>query len=429
MKKAVLILVAYCVLSGVYFLSCSGDDDDDTTTFTPTEVATVTATPTATPTNTPTATATIPMKMWHRTFGGGNEESSRQVVQTDDGGYAVIGYTRSWGNGGDDVLVLLLDTDGNVQQQQTFRGAYDDWGNGIAQTSDGGFGISCYFAPSSGAPWNGWIFRIDSSLNKVWEVFFGQDDIEQGPNNMYLTQDDSFIMSGVIDKTVYDTHDVLLMNVSDSGSITWYKQFGEDGQDKSNSMGLCDDGGFVIGAESYSHSNGLNDAWVIRTDANGTVLWENNFGGSGFEEAVHVEQTSDSRFIVAAYTKPSSTSFSDAMILKLDSEGNEQWRKIYGSSKEDYAWSITESTDGGYVFCGVINADAWDRGGDGWMMKLNSNGEQLWENVFPGNGHDELFYMIRTSDGGYLATGETQSAGSGGRDIWMLKTDKDGNTS
>lgn len=430
MKKMFMALLLPVLLVSAFSMLSCGDDDDDTAAPTATATPTTAAnTPTPTATAVPTPTATIPAKMWNKTFGGNQDEYSRQVVQTSDGGYAVVGYTHSWGNGQDDVLVLKLDVDGNVQQQKTFGGTYNDWGNGIVQTADGGYGIACYFAPGAGKPWNGWVFKIDSSLDKVWEVFFGQDDIEQGPNNIYLTEDGGFIMSGVQDKTVYDTHDVLLMKVNDGGSIAWYKQFGEEGQDKSNNMGVCSDGGFIIGAESYSHSNGLNDAWVIRTDANGTVLWEKNFGGGGFEEAVHVEQTSDDGFIVAAYTKANATTYSDAMILKLDENGNEVWRKFYGSEKEDYAWSITESSDGGYVFCGVINADAWDRGGDGWMMKLDTNGNQLWEKVFSGNGHDELFFMIRTNDGGYLAVGETQSAGAGGRDMWLVKTDALGNDS
>lgn len=415
-----MLLTLSLVTLGFHFMACTGDDDDDDATATPTPTST------ATPTYTPTGTATPPLMTWNRTYGGGDDEYSRQVIQTSDNGYAVVGYTRSWGNGQDDVLVMKLDLAGNIVQQKTFGDAHNDWGNGLVQTPEGGFGVACYTAPDDGLPWDGWIFKTDASLNVVWETFFGEIEKEDGPNNLYLAHDNSLIMSGVIDKTTVETHDVLLMNISANGSISWYKQYGEEGQDKSNNMAVCSDGGYIIAAESCSHSNGLSDAWLIRTDSQGNVLWENNFGGPLLEEAFHVEQTPEGGFIVAAYTKPSLYEFSDAIILKLDQDGNEQWRKTYGSAKEDYAWSITTAQDDGYVFCGMINGDSWNSGGDGWLVKLDQNGAKVWEQTFTGAAHDELFYLIKTADGGYLATGESSSNGAGGLDIWIVKTDVNG---
>ncbi|MFC1853357.1 hypothetical protein ACFL27_24435 [candidate division CSSED10-310 bacterium] len=93
-----------------------------------------------------------------------------------------------------------------------------------------------------------------------------------------------------------------------------------------------------------------------------------------------------------------------------------------------YVWSITESPDSGYVCCGVINAFDWDQLGDGWMVKLDRDGNMIWEKVYPSNGRAELFYLIRTSDDGYLATGAKMSEQADDSNIWVIKTDANGNT-
>jgi hypothetical protein len=166
------------------------------------------------------------------------------------------------------------------------------------------------------------------------------------------------------------------------------------------------------------------DVYVLKLDATGTKVWEKTFGGSYDDRAYCIQQTSDGGYIVAGYTW-SSSEWEDVYILKLDANGNKLWEKTFGGSDNDGAWFIQQTIDGGYIVAGYTKSY-----GSGWynayLLKLDGAGNKVWEKVFGGSSWDEARSIQQTNDGGYIVAGYTSSFGAGSYDVYVLKLDTTG---
>jgi hypothetical protein len=212
----------------------------------------------------------------------------------------------------------------------------------------------------------------------------------------------------------------------------WVMTYGGPGSDAPVSIQKTSDGGYIVAGQTYSFGAGGYDVWILKLDSIGNVQWQKAYGGSATDYAYSVQQTSDGGYIVASYTYSFSSGNygGDAWVLKLDSNGNVQWQKTYGGSDDDRAYSIQQTSDGGYIVagstCSYNGADSWDC--DVWVLKLDSIGNVQWQKTY-GGGDDTASSVQQTVDGGYIVAGTTFSFGAGNGDIWVLKLNADGTIS
>ncbi len=177
------------------------------------------------------------------------------------------------------------------------------------------------------------------------------------------------------------------------------------------------EGGYVL-VGSIGIGNGY--AFVIKTDANGKQQWNRTFGGAKTNEAFSIRQTSDKGYIFAGYTRSYGAGESDVWLVKIDTNGNEQWNRTFGGAQSDTANSIQQTSDGGYIVAGDTQSyGAGDT--NAWIIKTDANGNQQWNKTFGGAKTDRAYYFKETSDGGYILAGFTESYGAGGRDAWLVK--------
>ncbi len=187
-----------------------------------------------------------------------------------------------------------------------------------------------------------------------------------------------------------------------------------------------------MAGETESFGAGIYDVWILKLDANGNVVWQKTYGGADYDHAYSIQQTSDGGYIVAGETW-SSWSFGaerngDAWVLKLDANGNVQWQKRYGGADSDIASFIQQTSDGGYIVAGRTDYfGAGDFDFDVWVLKLDANGNVQWQKRYGGPGWDWASSIQQTSDGGYIVAGYTDSFGAGYFDVWVLKLDASGN--
>jgi len=187
--------------------------------------------------------------------------------------------------------------------------------------------------------------------------------------------------------------------------------------------------GYVFAGKIFSSDNG-DDFWVVKLSSNGDIQWQKAYGGSGFEEAIAIQQTSDGGYIVAGTTDSFGSGKKDFWIVKLDSNGNVEWQKAYGGGGDDWLHAIQQTSDGGYIVAGTTYSflEGWWDPCNGWILKLDANGNIEWQKVLMIGGEQQIYDIRQTSDGGYIAVGVTWDAYGPGSywDLWVVKLDSDG---
>nr|MDO8100495.1 fibronectin type III domain-containing protein [Candidatus Njordarchaeota archaeon] len=199
----------------------------------------------------------------------------------------------------------------------------------------------------------------------------------------------------------------------------WNKTYGGTSNDMASSVQQTVDGGYIVAGTTYSFGVAW-DFWLVKTDSNGSQQWNKTYGGANWDAASSVHQTDDG-YIVAGTTYSIGAGGADFWLVKTDSAGNQQWNKTYGGTSTDQAWSVQQTSDGGYIAAGStasFGAGFWDF----WLLKTDSAGIQQWNKTYGRTGDDEAYSVQQTSDGGYIAAGRTNSSGAGLLDFWLVKT-------
>ena len=187
-----------------------------------------------------------------------------------------------------------------------------------------------------------------------------------------------------------------------------------DNMGEVHSIQTTRDGGFVLAVEKgLSH-----EAELIKADSEGEVIWKKTFGGTGLNLFNSVQATFDGGYVLAGSTSSKGPGDNDAWLIRTNSEGVMIWEKTFGGENDDGASSIQQISDGCFILTGWTGSSAW-------LIKTDSDGNELWNRTF--SESDSATSVLHNSDGGYIITGSTSSRGAGGSDAWLIKTDSDGN--
>jgi PKD repeat protein len=207
----------------------------------------------------------------------------------------------------------------------------------------------------------------------------------------------------------------------------WAKTYGGSDQDEARSIDQTADGGYVIAGLTTSFGGGV-DAWILKLDYFGTVEWEKAYGGAESDYANSIQQTADGGYIFAGHTPSAGQDWGDVWMVKLDPSGNIEWQKRYGGTgfeTTDSAQFVQQTSDGGYIVSAYTSSFGAGNS-DFWILRLDSIGNVIWQKTFGGGG-SELVRCIRQTDNGYVVTGYSVSFGSGGYpDLWVLSLNGDG---
>lgn len=383
-----------------------------------------------------------------KTFGGSKNDSFQSIVNSVDGGYAILGFSQS--NDFDivdktddsfDFWVLKFSVDDSLLWSKTFGGSNDDRGADLIATNDGGFALLGFSKSVDGdvTENNGdqdfWIVKITANGAISWQKTFGFLGADVG-YAITQTNDNGFLLTGVLDvsasggqgnKTAqkHAGGDIWAIKLDASGNKQWQNYYGGTFTDTPFGVIKTDDNGFIIAASSdsndfnISNNKGQYDFWILKIDANGTLIWEKNFGGSEIEEPRGICKTIDGNFMIVGDTRSNDKDVSnnngaaDLWVIKITTEGNLLWKKSFGGSSFDAGRAIFPSQNGGFLIAGNSrseNSNFTNLGqNDTWILKIDDVGNQIWQQFLGGSENDFLNDIIEMPDNYIIAIGESNS--------------------
>ncbi len=320
--------------------------------------------------------------------------------------------------------------DTDIHWSKSYGGNLSDRGEAVQLTSDDGYIISGGtqtlnpenpLSPKESI----YILKTDVDGDTLWTKIF------KGSGNSYAysvrqTPDGGYILVGSTNSFSSGDYDVYLIKTDADGNELWYQTYGGDNNENGYSVQLTIDGGFVIVGETYSFGAGSYDVYLIKTDAKGDTLWTKTYGGEKSDRGNSVQQTADGGYAITGYySKGFGSGGDDVYLIKTDANGKELWSKTYGGDDSDYGYAVEQTADGGYIIAGETYSfgAGWS---DVYLIKTNAEGDTLWTKTYGGDNSDSGRSLYQTDDGGYVIAGYSYSGGSG--DIYFIKTDAAGST-
>ncbi len=305
---------------------------------------------------------------------------------------------------------------------KTFGGVSEDLGYSVIETTDGNFVIT---GLTGLGIYDLGLLKTDSNGNLIWFKTFGGLELDIG-YKVIQTLDGGYITVGYTSSYGAGSFDVWVIKVDSDGNQLWAKTFGGTNLDVGVSIKQLPNGEFIVAGSTQSFGAGASDVWLIKLDENGNQIWAKTYGGTGNDYGNSVELTVDGGFVVTGYQESISNGGFDVGLLKTDSDGNLIWFKNFGGSDYDRGNSVKKTIDAGYIITGFTQSTGAG-GKDVWLIKTDSDGNQQWAKTYGGTEDDEGQSIIQTTDGGFVITGITKSFGAGNEDVGFLKTDEVGN--
>ena len=385
------------------------------------------------------------------TYGGTKNESAQSVTATQDGGYAILGYTQSIDgditdrfNENFDFWVLKYNADNSIQWSKTYGGSLDDRGNDIIQTSDGGFAILGFSSSSdedvtenAGAQ-DYWITKLDVSGNISWQHSYGYSGLDSGIS-LIQTTDNGFLMVGVLDVTAsggagnskldnkrHAGGDYWAIKLDAIGNEEWRKYFGGSFTDTPSDVIQTENGYLIIGSSDsddvdITNSNGSYDFWLIKISTTGILQWEKSYGGQEIDEAWAITNSGDGNFLIVGDTRSNDQDVSenngaaDLWLIKINPTGTLLWEKSFGGSSFDVGRSVSKTFDDGFIISGSSRSSDGDLStnkgqNDAWVLKVDNEASIEWQHTFGGTDIDFAYDATELLDGSSVIVGESNSS-------------------
>ncbi len=335
------------------------------------------------------------------------------------------------------ALFSFLFAQPEIAWQRCLGGSGDDYAHSIQQTTDGGYIVAGWTLSDDGdvsgyhGGYDFWVVKLNSSGDIVWQKCLGGSG-EDEAHSIQQTTDGGYIVAGVTASNDGDVsgnrgdYDFWVVKLNSSGDIVWQKCLGGSNDDAAYSIQQITDGGYVVAGYTESNdgdvsgNHGYSDSWVVKLSSSGNIVWQKCLGGSRCDNAYSIQQTTDGGYIVAGCTESNDGDVSgnhggyDFWVVKLNSSGNIVWQKCLGGSSYDEVCSIQQTADGGYIVAGGTLSNDGDVSGnhgsaDFWVVKLNSSGDIVWQKCLGGSNDDAAYSIQQITDGGYVVAGYTES--------------------
>ena len=399
---------------------------------------------------------------WSKLYGGTDVENFGDVIRTPDGGYISVGTSSSMdgdiiGNHGTaDLIAVKWGENGSIVWKKALGGSGGELGYSIVQTTDGNYVIGAQAIFSDGdvtgthGKADAWVVKINGAGALLWQKAIGGTE-EEFEGEVAASLDGGCVLAYTTRSSNGDvtghhgSDDILLLKLDPAGNKVWQKAIGGSQEERAKGITATADGGYILTGVTNSRNGDFayNDlssgAFVIKVDANGNIVWNKTFGGSGLNQTNGMAPGAGGSYYVSGYTSSTNGGVTgnhgsyDFWLLKIDKDGNLVWQKTYGGTSVEYAYAITAKGDGTFYLAGQAGSKDGDVSHqigsmDGWVINVDANGTLLWQRSFGGSSIDYITGITADGAGGFVFSGvtrsndgETVNSHGGLTDAWILR--------
>lgn len=315
----------------------------------------------------------------------------------------------------------------DVIKTETFHGgANSEYGKKIRPTTDGEYIIVGSTESEGSGNSDVWLIKTDENGDRLWSKTFGGSQYDYG-KDVRQTADGGYVITGNTYSYGNGGHDVWLIRTDGNGDLLWEETYGGGGNEYGEGVCETTDGSIIItGCDYHGGDDPWSELYIIKTNAQGSVLWSSTYGNWGdFSWGLSVIETKDGQYAVVGFTESYGNGRKDIWLLKFNQNGNFRWHGTYGGSGFERGFSLQETADEGLILVGYTSSYG-NGGNDVWLVKTDKNGQEMWNREYGGEKDDEGYSVRVTADGGYIISGGTWSSGAGNRDVWIIRTDNNG---
>jgi len=342
---------------------------------------------------------------WHKNHGGAGFDSGTDIIQTTEGGFAILGYTYSFSSQGSDYWLLKTNSRGNLTWSRVFTGDEEDQAYGLIQTDDG-YVLVGHTRETTRQDADFLLLKTDNEGMEQYHNKYGSEVGNDYATDLVKTSDNGVVISGFSDSFGSGNYDFVLMKTTGHDSISWSKNYDNNGIEKAHGVIKTKDEGFALIGTTKTQDSDYNDIWLVKTDSNGDMQWNKTYGGDYDDNGYSLVQTDDGGYTIAGETSSYGAGGYDAWLIRTDENGNMMWNRTFGGKDDETGQSIIKTSDNGFAIGGSSTSMLSNCF---YMVKTNSQGYKQWSNSYPGKSDLFAFSMTATKDEGYALAGIIQN--------------------
>lgn len=378
-----------------------------------------------------------PQNAFFRSYGTKHYEEGRSIARCPGGGYIAVGRAQV-STDNSQVLIVKVDNNGNETWRKTYGEGKEYMAEQIVTLKGGGYLIVGYSEGESVVTRQAYLLMINDAGSKVWEKSLGGGQVIEQASAAAETNDGGFVIVGQrLDITADNPNNQLwVLKTDNKGNTQWEKEFGGEGSEEAGNIVTTSDGYLIVGS-TESIGSGSWDMWLIKIDNQGNERWNKPIGGGDIDRGHDLLLLPGGDIIVAGYTYSFAMASSDAWLLRLDPQGEQKWDQVFGGLSTDEGLSISLTKDQKIILTGYsedFEADNYGQNisleGQNVLLVLADpeKGSKIWSRSLGGERAQRGFGVVEAHDGGFIITGMNMTSGTNREDLMFMKADTNGLT-
>lgn len=364
-----------------------------------------------------------------KSYNASGDDKGHAIINTLDGGFAIAGYTSSFGAGGQDFFILKVDFSGNILWQKTYGSTGDENGTSIdvKQMPDSSYvvvGATTSFGANS---LDAFVIRLDKNGNIIWSRKYNTATDSEHFRGVKIAANNDILIAGTDNADNFGSADGLVMRIDINGNVLWKNVYGGGVNDHFHSIEELPGGNIIVSGSTKTYGPGNTAGYVLKLDSDGNILWDYSFGGTGTDAYNGSTLTNDNK-IMCVGLSDSYGGGSQVLVTKLDTNGVVIWSKVYGGGNYERGASIKTIPNSSDLYV-VANTESYGNGGKELLIfRIDANGSVIWSKTYGTSSSDEFDVwahgtMVSTGLGGIAFTGWSDGLGSGNNDILLISSD------